>query len=246
MKHRYNWIPDLPDIRDHTYAVSRTAAAVRPQKVDLRKFCSPIEDQGDIGSCTGNAIVGALEFLEWKAGKHVDLSRLWVYYQERVIERDVRQDSGAMIRDGVKSCAKLGVCTEALWPYDTGKFAKKPPLVAYTDAGNRKIREYVRVVDLPSMLARLAEGFPVVFGFTVYESFESDSVARTGFVNLPGQNEAMLGGHAVLAVGYDDKMQRVTARNSWGPKWGMAGYFTLPYAYLNNRNLSDDFWTIRK
>lgn len=241
--HRYDWIPDLPDIRDLTYTVTRRT--VRPKKVDLRKHCSPVEDQGDLGSCTGNAIVGALEYLT-PGKKLINLSRLFVYYQERVIEGDVGQDNGAQIRDGVKACAKVGVCSEQLWPYDIGRFAEPPTPAANADAATRKIKEYVRVVGLNSMLQRLSEGFPVIFGFSVYESFESDQVASTGTVPMPSKNEQLLGGHAVLAVGYDEASKRVTVRNSWGLDWGKKGYFTMPYAYLADRNLSDDFWTIRK
>ena len=171
---------------------------------------------------------------------------MFVYYQERVLEKDVDLDNGAQIRDGVKACHKVGVCSEKLWPYDIARFAHKPSTLAYVNASTRLISEYQRVLDLNSMCARLAEGFPVIFGFTVYESFESDEVARTGYVSLPSSGEKMLGGHAVLAVGYDDNAQRVLVRNSWGPHWGMKGYFLLPYDYLKSRQLSDDFWTIRK
>ena len=240
---RYSWIPDLPDVRDHLAPFEIKA---RPTQADLRHHCSPVEDQGNLGSCTGNAIVGNLEYLEWRDGKHINLSRLWVYYQERVIEHTVKQDAGASIRDGVKSVAKLGVCTEKLWPYAIAKFANRPSAKSYSDAATRKISEYIRVANLDSMLQQLAQGVPVIFGFTVYESFESAEVAKTGVVPMPGPSERLLGGHAVLAVGYDDGEQRVLTRNSWGKSWGMGGYFTLPYAYLNDRNLSDDFWSVRK
>lgn len=244
-RHAYGWAPDIPDIRDHLFA-PRPSAKARPKQVDLRPGCSPVEDQGDLGSCTGNAIVGALEYLERKTGKRDDLSRLFIYYQERAIEHSIKYDSGAMIRDGVKACHKVGVCTEKLWPYLPAKFASKPKPAAYTDASNRKISEYLRVGSLNGMLEQLADGYPVVFGFSVYESFESNKVARTGSAHMPVSGEPLVGGHAVLAVGYDDTQRRILARNSWGASWGMGGYFTLPYAYLDDRNLSDDFWTIRK
>lgn len=251
MKRRYNWIPDRPDFRDHPYRIAHGAAATLPPRVDLRPLCSPVEDQGELGSCTGNAIVGALEFLEMKSrpsgkGPVPDLSRLFVYYQERVIEHDVGQDNGAQIRDGVKACAKVGVCTEPAWPYDVAKFAKKPSAAAYKDARARKISDYLRVMTLDGVRANLADGFPVVFGFSVYESFESAAVAKSGIVPMPKKTERMVGGHAVLAVGYDDKAKRIIVRNSWGTGWGLKGYFLLPYGYITDRGLSDDFWTVRR
>jgi len=241
---KYHWVPDLPDHRDFAY---QPTPLTLPAKVDLRNICSPVEDQGNLGSCTGNALVGAMECLE-NIGKQsfTDLSRLFVYYNERAIEGTIRQDAGAMIRDGVKSLAKSGVCTEALWPYNIAKFKTKPTVKCFTDGLTRKVAVYSMIDMLSDMLNCLAAGFPFVFGFSVYESFESDEVARTGIVNMPGKGEKLLGGHAVLCVGYDNANQRFLVRNSWGPSWGQSGYFTIPYVYLTDRNLSDDFWTIRK
>jgi C1A family cysteine protease len=174
------------------------------------------------------------------------MSRLFIYYNERVIERTVRTDSGAMIRDGIKTLAKQGACPEKSWPYDIAKFAVKPPKVCYAEALNYQILSYARLNTLGEMRSCLADGFPFVFGFSVYEGFEAQKVAKTGMVEMPNAGEKMLGGHAVLAVGYDDSAKRVIVRNSWGPKWGIKGYFTMPYAYVADRNLSDDFWTIRR
>jgi C1A family cysteine protease len=176
----------------------------------------------------------------------LDLSRLFVYYNERVMEGTVRQDAGASIRDGVKTLVKLGVCTEPLWPYNIARFRSKPPVKCFKDGLTRKVTSYSRINTLADMRNCLAALFPFVFGFSVYDSFESDAVASTGIVNLPGKGEKLLGGHAVLCVGYDDTTQRFLVRNSWGSGWGQGGYFTIPYAYLTDRNLSDDFWTIRK
>ena len=243
----YGWIPDLPDQRDHLYAAVHAAPKKLPAKVDLRKTCSAIEDQGQLGSCTANALVGALEFLERKQTQPVtNLSRLFVYYNERVIEHSVKTDAGAMLRDGIKTLAKQGVCTEKLWPYAIKKFAAKPTAACYAQATAHTISSYQRLSTLADMRACLASGYPFVFGFTVYESFESQTVANTGVVNLPKQSERVVGGHAVCAVGYDDAKQRFIVRNSWGTGWGQQGYFTMPYAYLADRNLSDDFWTVRK
>ncbi len=218
-----------------------------PASTDLRPLCSPVENQGSLGSCTANALAGAVELLERKNNvPFEDVSRLFIYYKERVIEHTVDWDSGAMLRDGMKTLVKLGVCEESLWPYVISKFAVKPPASSYREALDRQVTSYQRILTLEEMLACLADGFPFVFGFSVYESFESPEVARTGIVNLPPQGERLIGGHAVLAVGYDQQDRRFLVRNSWGSDWGMRGYCTMPFEYLADRNLSDDFWTIRK
>jgi C1A family cysteine protease len=206
-----------------------------------------VEDQGALGSCTANALVGALEFLENKDGvRFADLSRLFLYYNERVIIHTEKSDSGAMLRDGIKTLARQGICGETRWPYLITKFSKKPPAGCYKEARDHQITSYQRLASLEDMRACLADGFPFVFGFSVFESFESVDVARTGVAPLPAPGERIVGGHAVLAVGYQDADQRFLCRNSWGTRWGVQGYFTIPFAYLGDRNLADDFWTIRR
>jgi C1A family cysteine protease len=245
-KQGYGWVPDLPDRRDILFGVVRKVAAKLPPSVSLLPGCSPIEDQGQLGSCTGNALAGAVEFLEKKDQRpFVDVSRLFIYYNERVIEHSVNSDAGAMIRDGIKTLAKQGACSEKSWPYVISKFKVKPTPACYKEAAQHQITSYQRILTLDEMRTCLADGFPFVFGFTVYESFESQQVAKTGVVPMPTSGERVLGGHAVLAVGYDDKKKRFIVRNSWGTGWGLKGYFTMPYAYLADRNLSDDLWTIR-
>lgn len=242
----YGWVPDRPDFRDKLYANIAAAPKVLPKKVDLRADCSRIEDQGQLGSCTANALVGNLEFLQRKQGHRVtNLSRLFIYYNEREMEGSVSEDAGAAIRDGVKSLVKLGVCTEPSWPYKIEKFAQKPPAKCYVNAGDHQATSYHRIVGLNQMRKCLAEGYPFVFGFSVYTSFESEEVAKTGKVEMPQLDEKNLGGHAVCAVGYDDSTKRFLVRNSWGKSWGNKGYFTMPYDYLANDDLSDDFWTLR-
>ncbi len=246
-KYSYGWTPDLPDQRDYLYTAIRPLLRKLPPRMDLRPLCSKVEDQETLGSCTANALVGALELLEIKDKVHYDeLSRLFIYYNERVIEHSVQSDSGAMIRDGIKTLAKQGVCAERIWPYVISRFTRKPGAVCYKEASDHQITTYHRILTIDEMRACLADGFPVVFGFTVYDSFESRQTAKTGKVNLPKKGERAIGGHAVLAVGYNDSEKRIIVRNSWGPKWGMKGYFTMPYAYVADRNLSDDFWTIRR
>jgi C1A family cysteine protease len=246
--HTFGWVPDLPDQRDFLYAAPVENMAALPSSMDLRAQCpKTVYDQGQLGSCTANAIAGALEFDRIKQSLPDFVpSRLFIYYNERVMEGTVGTDSGAQIRDGIKSVGSIGAPPETDWPYNIAEFAVKPPPAAYKDAPLDKAVQYQRVAQvLAQMKGCLASGYPFVYGFTVYESFESPQVAQTGIAPMPAAGEKVLGGHAVMAVGYDDSSQRFTVRNSWGPGWGMGGYFTIPYGYLTDSNLSDDFWTIR-
>jgi C1A family cysteine protease len=245
---KYGWAPDVPDQRDHLYSAPQPILAKLPPKKDLRSGCPPVYDQGQLGSCTANAISGAIQFEQKKQGTTVFApSRLFIYYNERDMEGTINSDAGAQIRDGVKSVATLGVCPEAEWPYDINKFADKPTPKSYADAKKCEAVGYQRLdsSNLNQLKGCIAAGFPFIFGFTVYDAFESQEVAKTGVLNMPGPKEKVQGGHAVLAVGYDDSTQRFSVRNSWGKDWGIKGYFTIPYIYLITTSLADDFWTIR-
>ncbi len=243
---RFGWVPDLPDARDFMYSAPEAVLTKLPKKADIRSKMPSIYDQGQLGSCTANAIGAAFEFEQIKEGeKDFMPSRLFIYYNERALEGTVDTDSGAMIRDGMKTVAKVGVCTETTWPYDIPSFTVKPPKTAYTEASKHQALVYRRVLgNLHQMQGCLASGYPFVFGFSVYESFMSPEVARTGKVPLPPRGEQLIGGHAVVAVGYNDAIQSFIVRNSWGEAWGMKGYCTMPYGYLTDPQLARDFWAI--
>lgn len=246
---KYGWRPDTPDQRDVKYSIPVQLMGVAlPSKVDLRPGCPTPYNQGDLGSCTGEAIAGLVQYDLNKQDptKAFQPSALFIYYNERVLENSVNEDAGAEIRDGIKSLVRWGVCPEQYWPYVISKFKTKPSKLAFNNAQPHRIDKYLRLNQDPAHLKScLAEGFPFVFGISVYSSFESDEVARTGVVPMPGRFERMVGGHAVCCVGYDDSIQRYIVRNSWGSEWGMKGYFTIPYDFVHNDDLASDFWTIK-
>ncbi len=243
-KRHFGWVPDRPDQRDYLYSAIRPVVRL-PKAADLREFCSVVEDQEALGSCTANALAGNLEYLDHRIDDaYEDVSRLFIYYNERVLEGTVDYDSGASLRDGIKTLRKQGTCWETTWPYMIEKFDRKPSKECYIEAKKHCIESYHRINSLPEMLTCLAEGYPFVFGFTVYESFQSQKTVKTGVAQMPKKKEKVLGGHAVMAVGYNQKDKRFLVRNSWGAEWGKDGYFTMPYEYLET--LAADFWTIRK
>lgn len=240
---KYNYQRDEYDARDFLHASPPTQAT----SIDLRDKCPEVYDQGELGSCTGNAIAAALEVQHYtQTATWLMPSRLFIYYNERAIEGDVPDDAGAQIRDGISSVVRIGACRESLWPYDIAKFAERPPRICYSTARSLRALAYARVPQsLDAIRAALAEGHPVVFGFTVFDGFESPEVAASGVLNMPGPDESELGGHAVLCVGYDDSTRRFLVRNSWGSSWGQGGYFTMPYEYLCDENLASDLWVIK-
>ena len=240
---KYHWTRDKVDTRDHPYNLTNS---VQPPVVDLRQYCSAIEDQGQLGSCTGQAIAGAIELLDKKNGRNLDVSRLFIYYYERLLEGTVNYDNGAYIRDGIRVTYNYGAPLESLWPYNISKFRSKPTTTAIADAARRKVTSYQRANDFNAVVDALANGYPVVVGFSVYSSFESNSVATTGVMPYPNTStEQLLGGHAVLLVGYNKNSNTFIARNSWGANWGDRGYFYMPFQVIQNTSMSSDFWVIK-
>ncbi len=244
---RYGWRPDHPDRRDHKLAIARSVPL--PPHVDLStsKFMPAVYDQGQLGSCTANAIAAAVDVERAAQNESfINPSRLFIYYNERFIEGDTANDGGAEIRDGIKVVASQGVCPETEWPYDESQFAVHPSPEAYDAALKFKALKYASVNqgqnDIMNILG--AVGRPVIFGMNVYDDFEGDDVAASGVVPMPAANQAPIGGHAVLIVGYDTPSQRFIVRNSWGADWGQKGYFTIPFRYVLNADLASDFWVI--
>lgn len=237
---------DSVDLRDYIYKAEMIKDEL-PSKVDMRAKMPPVVDQSKLGSCTTNAIVSGLrQFLQIKhCQPNAVLSRLYLYWHEREVEGTLGSDAGAEIRTGMKLLKNIGVCPEKDFPYVISTYNDKPSADAEAHAGEHKISEYSRVTDLTMLKTALAEGYPVVFGYYVYSSFKSDEVTQTGRVPLPQEGEELLGGHAVLAVGYDDFHEVVICRNSWGRTWGDHGYFYLPYDFWAY-NLVDDMWTAKK
>jgi C1A family cysteine protease len=242
----FGWKRDLPDHRDFKFKI--TVPHDLPTLVDMTSQCPPVYNQGNLGSCTGNAIGGAFQFEQIKQNKPNWIpSRLFIYYNEREMEGTINEDAGAMIRDGIKSLVDKGVCPETMWAYKECKFKTKPPQECYDEALNNQVKEYLRLSphSLYEVKHCLSDGYPVIFGFMIYESMMTDEVSRTGIVPVPNPNEQPIGGHAVMAVGYDDSKECLIVRNSWGAEWGNGGYFYLPYWFVTTPNASADYWTIR-
>ena len=265
------WHSDLPDFRDHTQESPTVAKVLAksvplkkanttklPTKVDLREWCSPIEDQGQLSSCTANAGVGMYEYYERRAfGKHIDASRLFLYKVTRQLLQ-FKGDSGAYLRDTMKALVLFGIPPEKYWPYDPKHYDDDPNSFCFSFAQNYQAVDYYRL-DPPGTLPKdilvniktnLAAQLPAMFGFSVYSCIPAVG-AGTGDIPFPGKGDTLEGGHAVLAVGYDDSKKIGTSkgalliRNSWGTAWGESGYGWLPYAYVE-RGLAQDFWSMVK
>lgn len=243
--HGYGWRQPRQPSHRFPYRLARVEAGALPSKVDLRPSCPGVYDQGQLGSCTANAWAGLIEFLQIQEKLPLFTpSRLQIYYDEREMNGDTADDTGAACADGAQVVSKQGAGPESEWPYDVAQFAVAPPAQVVSDALKHLTFNVQQVAqDLTTMKETLAGSLPIVIGFTVYESFESTAVAQSGVVALPGPGEQVLGGHAVLVVGYDDSTSMFIVRNSWGSGWGQSGYFMMPYAYLTNPQLASDFWT---
>jgi C1A family cysteine protease len=246
IQRKYGWRKQHLDRRDRKFL---RAPVALPDSVDWTPKLPPCYDQGQLGSCTANAIAGAVQFLQQQQVEPLVMpSRLFIYYNEREMEGTVDSDSGAEIRDGIKSVNGLGVCPEIEWPYfdDATTFSYRPTQQCYDDAKKEFVLAYQSVNNtvLDDLRAALVHG-PVVGGFSVFESFESAEVAKTGMVQMPGGGEEMLGGHAILVVGYSMCQQRFLVRNSWG-NWGLNGYFSVPFDYFTDGSLADDFWLCQR
>lgn len=232
---------DYVDRRDYVYK-----APPKPlkAKVDLRFWTSPVEDQGQLGSCTGNALVGAYECLvnEQDKQKFVNLSRLFVYYNERELEGTVQTDAGASLRDGIKCLRKWGVCKESLWPYDITQYKVKPSEFCYQEAKLRTITSFARLNNLTDVLGRLSEGKPVVIGAPIFNSIYNVT-KKNPIIPVPTTGDYMLGGHAMCIVGYDLTRKLLLVRNSWGTAWGDNGYGWMPFDYFNGLHQGIDTWT---
>ena len=297
--HLGGWRRQKFDPRDFTYQLkSHPSLYGAATKTDLRPGASPVEDQGELGSCTAHMLAGLVEYEEkakWAAAvqraasvaqvlitnvatsaagvitfntvvtpastptptptptpKSIRVSRLLEYYATRLIEGDVKDDTGASIRDTIKAAAKYGCADETLWPYDVTKFAINPPQSVWTAAALHKVTSYHSIADgdINTMKATLLGGSPIGFGFNVYDYMMSNQMASQGILSLPKANERLQGGHAVSLFGFDDSLKTADGvgaflvRNSWGTGWGIGGYFWMSYQYVATTSLSSDFWTI--
>jgi len=241
------WIPDLPDFRDYRYIAPGSTLENLPLQWDMRQKSPVVYYQDSLHSCTANAIAGAFQFeLSNQRKPAFQPSVLFIYYNQRRIQNTVNTDSGASIRDGLYTMRHDGVCRDEKWKYVIHEFTKKPFESCYTDALKHKIKNYYSLDrEINQMKACLADNHPVIAGFSVYESFFDQQVLQHGVVNMPVKKEKRVFGHAALVVGYDDAKGCFILRNSWGNSWGNGGYFTMPYEYLLDKRLAQDFWMIR-
>jgi len=257
VKRVYGWLRDLPSSKQNFLLTARSSVIKQfPAKLSLTNLPA-VYDQGSLGSCTANALGAAFEYEQRKQGLTVFMpSRLFIYYNERKIENNTPYDTGASISDGIKTLTEDGACDEKLCPYVIANFANCPSEEAYNNASEHQIILSRRVpTTVDGFKTTINMGLPIVFGFTVYSSFESEEVSKNGIMPLPDlRKENALGGHAVMCVGYDDNMTSrdgktkgyLKIRNSWGPRWGQSGYFWMPYDFVDKMGLIADAWVVLK
>lgn len=248
----YGWRgPSLPGSYHFLYAPAKLPSSL-PDAIDLTPAMPAILDQGELGSCVFNATATAAQFAEMqkfdKADADFQPSRLFMYYNARKLMGAslVGQDTGADYGMAMKACERFGVADERDWPYYADRFTVEPSVSIYTKAKREVVHIQFAVPQSQAHFeACLADGFPLMIGVTLYDSFESDDVTATGIVPMPGSCENSVGGHAMLAVGYDRIKRLFKVRNSWGVGWGDQGHCYMPYNYLLDHSLADDFRTIR-
>lgn len=240
------WKPSLPDFRDKPLALARFGGAPVPSHRDDRAAMPPVYNQGQTNSCCGHGPAGAMHYMRRKQGlADFEPSPLFIYWNSRDSEGTADYDGGSQVRDAIRATAKLGACPETAWPFAAARVNTKPTPETYGAAATDVVKAYAAVPhDIDAIRTCIAHDLPVVFGFSIYREFEGDDIAKTGMLTLPGFPAVQLGGHCVLACGYSDKSKVVICRNSWGPKWGDAGYFYMPYDYITNPGLAADFWQI--
>lgn len=236
----FNIKPSLPDDRDFIYRSDSTE--VLRESVDLREWDTIVESQYELGSCGSNALTNAYELCLNRIYPEyfTHLSRLFIYYNTRAVYGEIEKDNGIFLRDGLKSLAKFGVCSEELWPYDIDKFDDLPTDECYRDAKKRVIKKYQKLISIYYITEVLNHDKPVVFGMEIYDSF-MDLNERTSTVYLPSRKEKSLGGHAMCMVGYDLKKRLFLAKNSFGTSWGDNGYCWIPFDYIRQEGY--DIWT---
>jgi C1A family cysteine protease len=247
MKRVYNWVRAPKRFEDLKFGMVAPSGVTIPATSDLEPVLPPCFDQLSTSSCTGNGIGGALlSSMSYAKVPLVIPSRLFLYYNERVIEGDPSQDGGAMIHDGLSGLHKFGWCPETVWPFDPAQLLTQPSPAAYLAAKPNEIGTYANMDGAPadSFKLTLAHGRGIVFGFDVYTAFESDEVAKTGILHKPAPGEQLLGGHCVMLAGHDDTRQAFKVRNSWGTGWGLNGYYYMDYDYVFSE-LASDFWVIK-
>ena len=246
LKKGTGWKPQRPDFRDHVMKLERPGVE-QFQDTDFRPLFDPPLDQGNSNSCTAHGISSAIRYRR-KVENLPDFqpSRLFIYWNERLQEGTQNQDDGGVIRDGIISVAKYGAPQEVLWPFDLSKITVEPDQFSFDAALGDLVAEYQSVpVTKEDVLTALSHNYPVVFGVTLYESFENDVTAQNGEVPMPSQNEKVIGGHCMLIVGAQISNAKFIVRNSWGTDWGDEGYCYIPFDYILNENLASDFWIIQ-